>query len=323
MGIVFADLLVGQFQHIWDRYSPDDYVVRVRGCASQKRDLVLLGGSPVAEGLSPSIIGNNVYNLGLPGGTTSDFYYAAIRGCPHAPKRMVYGMTASDINDSRGEPHGPHSLLTWSDLAEWVRTRPENTEWVIRHFLRGRIQRVSNLFQHRHAIRMWATITVDQFCPGCSPETLKEALEESKYAEGLISGNGYSPRGGFEYARFSDHKAAGTRGTRFDHLHYLHNFRTGSHLKYLLKLIAWCEDRGIDLLILDMPVTHDLERLYPQEFAFYRGILAELERNHRVPVLRPTRDALGLTDDHFADLIHMNRDGAGRLSSWLREHLQP
>ncbi len=33
----------------------------------------------------------------------------------------MYGITASDINDARHEPHGPAALMTAGDWLRWVR----------------------------------------------------------------------------------------------------------------------------------------------------------------------------------------------------------
>lgn len=324
VGLIALDVCVGQFASLWQRHSPDDYRGRVEECRSRPRDFVMLGGSPVCEGLDPAIVGDGTrdgYTLGFPGGTTSDFYYALVHACPTPPRVLVYGITASDINDSRGEPHGAHSLLTWGDLAEWVQVRPEAGEWAVRHFLRGKVENASNLFRYRHAIRMWATIETDAALPGSCPQTLSQAVEQRDYAAGLVAGNGYSPMKGFQVAPFSEFKRIGTKGTRFDSLHYLDKYRTGSHLKYLHKLIDWCEANRVSLVLLDMPVTAALERMYAKEFAEFRERLAVVERERQVHVLRPTREDVGLTDDQFADLIHMNREGGKRLSEWLRHHM--
>ena len=96
---------------------------------------------------------------------------------------------------------------------------------------------------------------------------------------------------------------------------FLENYRTGSHLKYLYMLIDWCAAGGTELILLDVPVTADLEARYPAAFAEYRGRLTELERDRGVTVLRPTRAAAGLTDAEFGDVIHLNRAGAARLSA--------
>jgi len=323
-----ADFVVGRFTATWERHSPDDYAARVTGCARARRDLVFVGGSPVTEGIDPGRIAGidwngrslaSAYAVGLSGGTTSDFYHAVVRACPAPPRVLVYGITASDLNDSRHEPHGPYSLMTWGDLTRWVRLRPESAEWVTRHFVRARVGQASNLYRYRHGIRMWAATEADRLLPGSCPESVREADDLRDSAEALETGSGYAPARGFAVGRYDAIKAAELSPGPFT---YLDKYRTGSHLKYLHLLIDWCDANGVELVLIDMPVTADLEAKYPAAFAEYRTRLAEVERDRGLPVLRPTRTAVGLTDAHFADLIHMNRDGAARFSAWVRAALE-
>src|SRR5205823_3345713 len=103
---------------------------------------------------------------------------------------------------------------------------------------------------------------------------------------------------------------------------YLARYRTGSHLKYLHRLIDWCEANGVVMVLIDMPTTADLEARHPAEFAEFRTRLAEVEKSRGMPVLRATREAVGLGDQHFADLIHPNADGAAVLSAWVKRELE-
>src|SRR4029078_4323178 len=105
----------------------------------------------------------------------SDSSLAIIAGCPTPPRVWVSGITASDINDSRHEPHGPYSLMSWGDLGRWLRLRPEASEWVTRHFLLSRLGQTSNIFRYRHGIRMWAATEADRVQPGSCPEAIREA----------------------------------------------------------------------------------------------------------------------------------------------------
>jgi len=318
--LIAVDLLIGQFAGTWQNHSPDDYALRVQGCARERRDLVILGGSPVAEGIDPDRLGvpGSVYAMGFSGGTTSDFYHAVLRGCPVPPKVLAYGITATDLNDARHEPHGPYTLMTAGDVARWVKRRPEAGEWVVRHYAQGRIGQASNLFRYRHGIRMWAATEADSaFADNC-PETMREADELREHAELLLHGNGYAPARGYSVMHYDQVKAAGLASPN---LPYLAKYRTGSHLKYLHALIDWCEANGVRFVLIDMPVTQDLESIHAAEFAEYRSRLAEVERDRGVQVIRATRAAVGLTDWHFADLIHLNRDGAKRFSEWLGKPL--
>jgi hypothetical protein len=89
-----------------------------------------------------------------------------------------------------------------------------------------------------------------------------------------------------------------------------------------VELHDWCDRHGVALVLVDMPVSVDLEEtLHPKEFADYRAALAELERTRGLRVLRASRAALGATDDDFADLIHLNAHGTARLTAWLRRQL--
>ncbi len=327
VALLALDAVVGRFAAVWDRHSPDDYAARVNGCRARPRDFVLLGGSPVSEGLVPEAVAGGTwrghtladgYAVGLPGGTASEFWHAAKLSCPTPPKLIVYGATASDWNDARNEPHGPYSLMGWGDLAEWVWRRPNSAEWVTRHFVEARFRAAWSLYRYRHGIRMWAALEADRRMPGCCPESTKKATGLRDYADALRTGSGYAPASWFVNARYDLLKAAGWKPPGF---HFLEKYRTGAHLTYLHKLIDWSEARGTAFVILDMPVTADLEARYPAAYAEYRQRLAEVEAGRGVTVIRATRDAVGLTDAHFADMIHLNGDGAKRLSGWLRGRL--
>ena len=316
IGLAVIDLAVLANRDTWDRHSPDDYAERIEGCRAEPREFVLVGGSPVSEGLDPAVIRGvawrgesltNGYAIGLPGGTTTDFYFAVKRACPTPPKLAVYGITASDMNDRRNEPHGPHSLMSVADVWDLVDTRPDAAEWAVRHFLRGRASRAWSAYHHRHGIRMAAALAADEWFPDCCPEATRQARELRGYSDKLRAGTGYAPAAGFEYRRYDVVKANDYPQPPFN---FLDEYRTGSHLKYLHRLLDWTAANGTDLVLVDMPVTADLEARYPAAVAEYRGRLAEVEAGRRVTVVRADRDTVGLTDADFADIIHLNQIGA-------------
>lgn len=326
LALIGFDLLIRGNHATWERHSPDGYTERIAGCAGEPRDIVFVGGSTVAEGINPAAVGaipwhgrtlTDLYAVGLSGGTTSDVYFGTVHACPAPPAVLVYGITASDINDSRHEPHGVRAL-TWADVQDWRRTRPDAAEWVTRHYLKDRAGGVWAAYQYRHGIRMWAAKQADAIIPGCCPEATAEADRHLQTAEWLAHARGYAPTQWFAHRQYDQMKAGGWEQPPFE---YLARYRTGSHLKYLNRLADWCEANGTKLVLIDMPTTADLERRHPAEFAEFRGRLAEVEHDRGLTVLRATREATGLGDEHFADLIHLNLAGCERLSAWVRAEL--
>jgi len=295
----------------------------VDNIAAKRVDLLFVGGSTVAEGVNPAHVGKilwngetlpNVATLGLSGGTTTDVYFGTRLACTTPPKLLLYGITASDINDSRHEPHGVHSLLTFRDLLDWQQTRPEAAEWVTRHYVRDRLTNCSALVQHRHAVKLWLA----HLAPALCPELAIEAQQQLDRAHALSHGNGYIPTSWFAHRQYDQMKATGWEQPNFE---YLARYRTGSHLQYLARLIDWAAEHGTRLVLVDMPTTADLEARHPAEFAQYRECIRRLAKERNITVLSAHRTAVGLVDAHFADLIHLNRAGSDRRSAWLGEQL--
>jgi hypothetical protein len=326
LGLVLLELGTRAVGGRFERYAPDDYAERVAGCVAVRPNLLVVGGSPVAEGIDPAHLKgltrngtplDSVYALGLSGATSTDVYHAVLRAAPMPPKLIVYGLTATDWNDARNEPHGTYSLMTGDDVVTCRSIRPDAAGWVTRHYLEGRLARVSAVFRLRNGIRLWAAVQADAIWPGCAPEALREAREQSAYGDALRAGVGYAPAAWFVHRRYDRAKAAGDPGPPFG---FLDKYRTGSHLKYVDKLVAWGKAHQTEVILLDMPVTADLEARYASAFADYRSRLAAVEASG-VPVIRATREAVGLGDEDFADVVHLNGGGAAKLSAWLRARL--
>ena len=330
VGLLALDLAVVAQRDRWMTYSPDGYLERVEGCRQAAPDLVLVGSSTVSEGIDPGAftglhwrgqVLRHPYNLGLPGGTTSEAWHA-VKHSLHAPPRLlVYGLTASDWNDAREEPHGPGVLMTVDDLMTWVRTRPDSAEWVTRHYLQGRLATLWSLFYYRDGIRLWAAATADDLSPGIFPSAVQEARENVERAARLRRSDGFAPRAGFQRGRLDSLKTAGALPTSFP---FLERYRiTGGHLAYLERLLDWAQAQGVDVVLVDMPVSADLEeRMYPDAFAAYRRTLTEIAQRRRLPLLSARRGDVGLSDADFADLIHLNSSGVPRMSQWLAHTLE-
>jgi hypothetical protein len=312
-GLAAVDVVVDQFADVWRSYEPHPYIDHLRACRAHPWDLVVVGGSPAAYGFDPTVLAgmhwqghrlDRVYNLGLILATAAEVYHATVRALPEPPRLLVYGITASDLNDDRLEPNGPRQLMTAADVVTWCRERPDAADWCLRHYLDERVQRLWKLYYYRNGIRAWA----------------------AAQAQGLWSGDGLaSPLAPLIHINVDSTE-------RLDHLRaqgkvkkvfpFLDNFHIGSYLTYLHRLLDWGDRHGVPIVLVDLPVSAELEeRVCPRPFAVYRAALDDLERKRGVRVLRATRAAVGLTDAHFADLIHLNGEGKARLSAWVRREL--
>jgi hypothetical protein len=327
LALAGVDTLVHNHRHLWRAYDPNDYRERIHNCRHQTPELLIVGGSPVSEGIDPApLVGvrwqgqplDQVYSLGLPGATTSEVYHAVVHGVRVPPRVLIYGITASDVNDDRGEPKGPTTLMEWNDLPRWLRCRRKAAGWGIRHFFRERFARLWKLYYYRQGMRLWAADQASRLLPGSFADTVQDAHEGLRYTADMHHRNGFAPWPSFQRQRLDELKGLGCSGT----FHFLDNYCLGEHLGYLHLLIDWAAERGVAIVLVDMPVSSALEeQLYPRAFADYRAALAKVEHERGVRVLRASRAAVHLDDAQFADLIHLNAQGTARLSGWLRREL--
>jgi hypothetical protein len=329
IGLAAVDLVVVASRDLWRRYHPSDYVERVDACRRHGCELAVIGGSVAEEGIDPSaLVGlhwrgapvRSAYNLGLEGATSAEVWHAVRHGLDaHPPAVLVYGISASDLNDSRREPKGPRVLMDLRDVVEWMRARPSSAEWVVRHFLEGRMSTVWQLYRHREGIRLWSAVQLDRLWPGLFPEAVRDAQVNLAVASALIDRpDGFTSRPWFRNGRLDHRKTAGGVDPRFP---FLEHYRLGENLAYLGRLLDWAHQRDISVLLVDMPVSADLERNYGDAFARYRQALRAFAGERRVPLLDAHRLRLELSDADFGDLVHLNAQGSARMSEWLRGQL--
>jgi hypothetical protein len=327
LGLLAVDAAVGLGRRVWRAYDPDDYRQRLENCLRHPAELVLVGGSPVSEGLDPARLTgvmwrgrplSAAYNLGLPGATAVEVWQAVKHGLARPPRLLVYGITATDLNDRRREPHGPCSLMEAPDLAAKVDGRCATTAWCARKLACDRLARLWNLYYYRRGIRLCAADWADLLCPGVCPEAAAEARAARRYSAAMRAPDGFAPNPDGRARRYDRLKAADPRPLPFG---FLDGYRVGEHLTSVERLLDWAAARRVDVVLLDMPVSEDLERRHPGAFACYRAALAALQRRRGLRVLRAGRAAVGLSDADFADLVHLNAAGTARLSDWLRREL--
>jgi len=93
----------------------------------------------------------------------------------------------------------------------------------------------------------------------------------------------------------------------------------GKQREHLLAILRMARERKIRVVLLNMPLSADYYKLGFSESAerlAYIGALRSIAADQNVLLIDPGKE-LGLTDSDFADLNHLNRAGASKLSEWL------
>src|SRR5437879_1869635 len=76
LGLAAVDGAVARLRGVWTAYDPNEYRARLENCRRGAWDLVLVGGSPMAEGIDPAQLRGlywhgtsleRTFNLGLAG----------------------------------------------------------------------------------------------------------------------------------------------------------------------------------------------------------------------------------------------------------------
>jgi hypothetical protein len=327
VALVGLDRVVASQARRWDAYDPHPYRERLARCHEGRWDLLVVGGSPAMCGIDPAVLAGTpwrgerletAFNLGLPLATAAEVWLAAKHGPKTPPRLLVYGASATDFNDSRTEESGPRQLMSLADLARAATARPKSTGWYAWNFGSECVARAWQLRYHRRGIRLCLADSADWLWPGVCPADAAEARHNVALSTQLRTNNGFTGHPPVTPAlRLDAQKAAGQLPDSFA---FMNRYQVGAaYLASLDRMLAEAARQGIPVLIVDMPVPADLDdRMYPAQFAAYRAALADAAAARGVPVLHATRSAVGLTDADFGDLIHVNGDGAAKLSAWLR-----
>lgn len=92
-------------------------------------------------------------------------------------------------------------------------------------------------------------------------------------------------------------------------------------LSFLQRMLAYCRDEGIDLVLVNMPLTTDNVALMPPGFYdHYLNTVRSLSSNYGAHVL-DLNDPQIFTKQMFADSVHLNGFGGKRLFEVLSERL--
>ena len=209
-------------------------------------------------------------------------------------------------------------MMTASDLELAAVARPRSAAWYAWNFGSERAARIWQLYYHRRGIRLCLAEATDRILPGAFPADAAEARCGIVVSTALRTGNGFTGHPPVTPAvRLDAQKAAGQVPESFL---FMNRYRVGpAYMACLDRMLVRAARQNVPVLIVDMPVPADLTsacirpNTQPTEAPCLRRPRPTASR-----CSMPTRSAVGLTDADFSDLIHLNGNGAAKLSAWLR-----
>lgn len=126
---------------------------------------------------------------------------------------------------------------------------------------------------------------------------------------------GYSTMGGYQKLTYNklDEAAENYLAKKDEFLFAYSTYQE----KYLLKIYNYCQEKGIKVILLNTPM-HQIMREYEE---MYRPKYCELalEKMSNARIINHAR--FDMPDDGFADLGHLNAEGAKLYSEYLRKNL--
>ncbi|MEZ4714385.1 MAG: hypothetical protein R3A44_44805 [Caldilineaceae bacterium] len=213
------------------------------------------------------------------------------------PQTIVYGLTPQDLNANNTFAHNVLDLLADSPAA-LAQTAHGWRGWLTARLLHG-----SNLYRYRFVLHQWL------LRGGQPPAPYKINFDARGFAGGTL--------------RLTDESSA----ERTKHYAVIGNMRyaiSPSEVAALQQIIQLCADRGVHLVLMNMPLTDDYYASFPNaaaDYAAYLSTLTAIADAAHIPLwdmeaLPPNQ---ALTDADFYDFHHLNRQGAAKLSALAAE----
>jgi hypothetical protein len=99
---------------------------------------------------------------------------------------------------------------------------------------------------------------------------------------------------------------------------------SGKDMAALERLIRNCRDRGIQFIVVNMPMNHYLASSFEDpaaDYDRYSSVLTALVERYRVPFWDADSLSQGnsFADDDFSDIFHLNTGGAQKLTRFIAE----
>lgn len=275
--------------------------------ATRGVDVLFIGNSTMQAGVNPQL-----FDLarGKQESTAQGAFNGSLEGLPpygalmfleiylrdSRPTTVIYGITAQDLNSNSPWAQDVTDRVKYSPLALAEARRG------LRGQLIASLLEYSNLYRYRFVLH----------------QLLLRGGIASPPPEVYFDTRGFHAIKG----RLADVPAA-ERGIYYNNAGVLNYSIQGEQLESLRRLIAYCADNDIRLILVNMPLADDYYGHFDslEDYQTYLSTATELASEFEIPFwdMEGLPPARGFDDTHFADFNHLNQFGAEKLSRLLAE----
>lgn len=246
----------------------------------------------------------SVFTFALPGLMVSDGYLIVdkVLNGKLKPKLIGYALTPRDFMDDlmTGETRTItfNRLMRLNDIARlgsaYLSSPQEALEFVIDNvcYLYGKRYR----YQEK-CVALLRKVSGALLGPGATVETQRSTI------------------GAQQFLLIQDRQLAWGRSIEEYRNRYKHFDRAQfeKQVRFLSRLLLLARERGIDLALINMPLTDANKNLMPTGFyQYYKSTINNIARNNSVPIIDLDKGR-GYSDDCFYDTVHLNAVGGKRL----------
>lgn len=272
-------------------------------------DTIILGDSRAMAGLIPAVMGDNVTNLALGGGTQIENYYTARRvlACPNPLKRALIAFLPIDIsrNQVYWERTAQFGFLNFDEMEEVRKTSIRVQDPLIYHTGRvGTLFDIVRNFSYRISFPPYYTPAMINARFVGRRERNEQEIEKTRQDRGHhFFGTGLASNAIAEDAAQREF----TPSTIM--------------MDYLDRVLTLLREHDIDAYFVTPPLNPaTFEHMSPEVVASFKSMLADIAKRHsnfhvlgEAVIKRPA--------DHFGDLEHLNTKGATAWSEEVRDLL--
>jgi len=301
----------GAFRHVLRHHGAAE--IAIVGASVARRSVVipdLQAGLAKTLGREPGIV--NYAHQGARAEFVADLIHVLLRQDP-APKVILYGVTPAQIA-SDNDPQKTSYVWGVLDLPREFSDHPRQALAELPQVVRNEIKLRSRTLQLRYDLWGWRDYLIygTAFPPG--------AMVGAQHHRGRFGSSSLAEHPDPAHGSLYEELARNAREATVDGRWTFSDAR----LRDIRAMAGTCDARGVRLILYEIPVPEVYrELLPPNAYDDFYDQLGRIRAETAVPFVTLEQQGLTFNDAHFSDVVHMNLQGARRLSASLATALAP